>query len=248
MPWIKKDFTYKVPNEFFTDDFSEGKENVFHYYGPEYITVHIDVNTGKHIGWCSWEPEELEVPVAPDEQRIVLDCKKDTLWCELVNEQGNDEFLDFLDDRKWLTKYKAPEGYEDFDIPVDLHLREVYDDQKLRWNFQNNEYECPVRTWSTEDGIDITKFTWQHFRVIRDEELKNTDGILDDHMPKELVDKWVEYKQLLRDAPEKLGHIPPFFASMMLPPEPENDALLPDQDEEDDIFEQIKLPTNDDEE
>lgn len=240
MPWIKRQFTYNVPNRYMTDDFSEGKTATYEYYGPEYLTVHVDKNTGREIGWCSWNPEEIEVPVALDELRVVIDCKEETLLCELINDMGRDEDAEFKSTRDWATLYKAPEGYTDIEYPVQLLPREIYDESKVKYNFETEEFTFPVQTHSTLSKIDVDKFTWDHFRATRNEMLKATDGVLDDQMPEETRQAWIKYKQLLRDAPEALKNFPPYFAAQMLPYAPSEEADATD------LWADIALPDEDD--
>lgn len=221
MPNIRIEFEYDQPNEWYTDDFSEGKKGTFVYEGPEYITIEIDKETGEELGWCLYSPEEHERPVAKDTLRMTIDCKDNPLICEIVNDQGKDEDRDFYETRNWIHKCKAPEGYIDVDIPVELHPRDIYDEFNVRFDFEKQEFLLPVKTWTTVEKIDPSKVTWAHFRAKRDQLLASADGVTDSSMPQHMLDAWEEYRQLLRDAPEKLAEFGPFYAAMMLPEEPD---------------------------
>lgn len=241
MPRVRKEFTFAIPNEWYSDDFSEGKTGTFVYEGREYITIEIDINTGREAGWCLYNAEELERPCAKDIKRFTVDCKENPLLCEIVNDQGRDEDRDFYDNRKWKILHKAPEGYIDVEIPDEFHPRDIYDEFSVKYDFEKEEFIIPVRTWKTIEKIDHTKVTWDHFRKSRDQLLYQTDGVTDPGMPQNLIDEWEKYRQLLRDAPENLAEFGPFFAGMMLPPEPEGDTVLGEED----IFADIMIDEED---
>lgn len=237
MPRLRKEFTYDIPNEWYSDDFSEGRTGTFVYDGPEYITVEIDQNTGKEAGWCLYNAEELERPCAKDIKRYTIDCKENPLVCEIVNDQGRDEDRDFYEKREWKILHKAPEGYVDVEVPAEFHPRDIYDEFNVKFDFDKQEFILPVRTWRTIEKIDVNKVTWDHFRRRRDEMLYATDGVTDPNMPAELLAQWERYRQLLRDAPKALEEFGPFWAGMMMPEEPEGDTTL----DEDDILEDITI-------
>jgi hypothetical protein len=224
MPLIQKEFTYNVPNEWYSDDFSNGDTKTFTYHGPEYLTIEVDKETGEELNWVQYTPEELECPTALNAMRITVDCKEDPMLCEIVNDQGRDDDLQFYDERAFKTICKAPEGYVDVDVPTDFHVRDIYDEFNVRFNFKTQEFEIPVRTWSSEEGRDIEEITWNHVRELRNQALAASDGVLSDDMPQELQDRWRHYRQLLRDAPKALEPFGPYFASMMLPEEPDPGA------------------------
>ena len=221
MPNIRKEFTYKIPNEWYTNDFSEGKTGTYVYEGPEYLTIEIDKETGEELGWCLMSPEEHERPVAQDCMRMTIDCKDNPLVCEIVNDQGKDEDRDFYGSREWVVKYDGGPGYGKVEHPAEFHPRDIYDEFNVKFDFDTEEFILPVRTWESMDKIRVNDVTWTHFRALRDQMLQAADGVTDEGMPQELKDEWEEYRQLLRDAPEALAHIPPFFAGMCLPEEPD---------------------------
>jgi hypothetical protein len=221
MPNIRIEFEYDEPNEWYTNDFSEGKKGTFVYEGPEYLTIEIDKETGEELGWCLMSPEEHERPVAQDCMRMTIDCKDNPLVCEIVNDQGKDSDRDFYETRPWVHKCKAPEGYNDVDIPAVLHPRDIYDEFHVKFDFETQEFILPVKTWTTIEKIDPSKVTWAHFRAKRDQLLASTDGQTDPNMPEHMIAAWEEYRQLLRDAPDALAEFGPFYAAQMLPDEPD---------------------------
>ena len=231
MPNISKEFTYNIPNEWYSDNFSEGKTGTYIYEGPEYLTIEIDKETGRESGWCLYSPEEHERPVALDIVRITVDCDENPLLCEIINDQGKDSDREFYASRQWKILYKAPEGYVDVEVPVEFHPRDIYDESKVKYDFSKDEFILPVKSYKTQSYIDPDKVTWDHFRIIRNQILSSADGEIDDGMPEEHRQLWLDYKQLLRDAPEKLAEFHPFFAELMLPPPPDGDVLSVSQEE-----------------
>ena len=56
--------------------------------------------------------------------------------------------------------------------------------------------------------------------MARDRLLEDADGVIDDNMPESMREKWVNYRQLLRDAPTALAEFSPGLAIQMLPGSP----------------------------
>jgi len=222
MPNIRKEFTYNIPNEYYSDDFSEGKTGTFVYEGPEYLTIEIDKETGKELGWCLYTPEEHERPVAEDCMRMTIDCKDNPLVCEIVNDQGKDSDREFYETREWLVLYEGPDDtWGKVEIPAVMHPRDIYDEFNVSFDFETQEFVLPVRTWEYMDKVKVDAVTWDHFRALRNQALQAADGVTDQSMPEEILNAWEEYRQKLRDAPEILKDVPPFFAAQLLPDEPD---------------------------
>lgn len=222
MPNVRVEFEYAIPNEWYSDDFSEGKTGTWVYEGPEYLTIEIDKETGKESGWCLYTPEELERPVAEDILRMTISARDNPLLCEIVNDQGKESDAVFMQNRKWKILHESPEGYLNIEVPAELAPRDIYDEFNVRFDFETEEFVLPVRTWKTVEKVDPDKVTWDHFRKIRDDALSQTDGRIDQTMPASMIAEWEKYKQLLRDAPTALAAFSPFFAGQMLPEEPDS--------------------------
>lgn len=222
MPNISVEFTYNVPDKWLEDTFDQGKTATYTYEGPRFLTFQIDKETGKEVGWCLYEPEELERPCPVNVHRVTVDCMDDPLLCEIANDTGRQDSIDFRMSREWVIDVAAPEGYEDMEIPAEYEPRDFYDEYSIVYDFDTDEFTIPIRTWKTIKGIDPSKVTWDHFRSIRDQLLKEADGKVDPTMPQEIIDQWVEYKTKLRDMPPIMqdAGITPFQASQMFPPEP----------------------------
>lgn len=225
---IKKTFTYKIPNEWGFDDFSEGKTGEWTYEGPEFITLEIDKETGEEAGWCLIYPEELERPCPENIVRITVDCNDNPLLCEIANDQGQDKAQQLRFTREWEVQVKAPEGYPDIMKPVVVEPRDIYDEFNITYNFETEEFHIPVRTYaSTGNQMDLT---WDDVRTVRDRHLKEMDGRISDDMPESLKANILEYRQKLRDLPNKMIEmgLEPWMAPFMFPEHPDSkDAPQP---------------------
>lgn len=219
---IEKTFTYKIPNEWRSDDFSQGRTGTFTYKGPRWLTFEVEKETGKELGWCLTCDEELERPCPLDAARIKVDCSLDenALLCEIANDCGDSELINFRQEREWVVKYQPPEGYEAVLITDEFEPRDIYDEFNIRYDFENNEFVIPVKTLES-DGWDFD-LTWDELRQVRDDLLSNSDGKVSDDMPEFLKEKWKKYRQLLRDLPTALSEFPPCVASNMFPKSPDD--------------------------
>jgi hypothetical protein len=219
---IEKTFTYKIPNEWRTDDFSQGKTGTFTYKGPRYLTFEIDKNTKEEAGWCLWEDRDLERPCALDCVRVTVDCSlndENALLCEIANDCGDPEQVKFRNERTWTVKYQPPEGYEPILITDQYEPRDIYDEYGITYDFENGKFNIPIKTLET-DGWDIS-ITWDDVKEVRDKMLKDSDGKISDDMPEEIQQQWRTYRQLLRDLPDALKEFPPYIAGHMFPKSPD---------------------------
>jgi len=221
MPRIKVDFEYDCPDEWYSDSFALGRKGTFTYEGPEYLTFNIDKTDGRENGWVMQYPEEYERIIGEDEWRVTVDCKQEPLLCEIANDQGKEEDAQFYSDRPWKTLIEAPDGYDSYEVPDAFHPRDIYDEFNIRYDFDNDEFYVPLRSWKTVGDFDPDKMTWRHFRLARNRKLQETDGQIDDDMPLEVKQKIYDYRKLLRDAPENLAHLTPHDAYLVLPPPPD---------------------------
>ena len=219
MPNIKKTFTFKVPNDYMSDDFSQGKTDTYTYEGPEYLTFQISKDTGRETSWCLWEDRDLERPCPLDSERIKVDCKENPLLCEIGNDQGRQDSINLRMTRKWIVQHQAPEGYQSLYKPEVYEPRDFYDEYNITYNFETKNFNIPVKTHFINVPENIS---WDMIRARRNRELEASDGKISDDMPQELQNKWKTYRQLLRDLPDALASFPPHIAAQMFPLPPVN--------------------------
>jgi hypothetical protein len=102
-----------------------------------------------------------------------------------------------------------------------MEPRDIYDEFTITYDFETGKFNLPVKGWENEGRMDVT---WDDIKELRNKFLADTDGKISDDMPEELQQKWRDYRQLLRDLPTALAHIPPFQAAKMFPTGPEYKA------------------------
>lgn len=218
--YIAKEFTYPIPDAWISEEFTKGKTGTWTYEGPEFLTFEIDNESGKESGWCLWLDEDLERPTPLDCTRVTVDCKDNPLLCEIANDAGKPEALKLREERVWQVAYESPEGYENCETlrDEDFEPRDIYDEFNITYDFDTKEFNIPIKNWDTH-GVPKS-FDWKEFRALRDRMLEDADGVIDDGMPDSIRQKWLDYRQLLRDAPENLKEFDPGLAIQMMPSPP----------------------------
>lgn len=213
-------FTYKIPDDFRENTFEKGYTDTYTYRGPRFLTFEIDKETGRETGWCLVYPAELERPVPLNVERVQVDCslEENGLLCEIANDQGHDDAVEFRANREWVIYYEAPEGYTHIEKPTAVEPRDIYDEFNITYDFETKEFNIPIHDWATDINPDMT---WEEVKTLRNKMLKDTDGAYTDDMPQEIKDQWITYRQRLRDLPTALGHYPAYIAAQMFPPMPE---------------------------
>lgn len=213
-------FTYPIPDDFRENTFTKGLTGTYTYKGPRFLTFEINKETGKESGWCLTTQRELERPCPLDCERVQIDCslEENGLLCEIANDQGREDAVEFRANREWTIYFEAPEGYTSIEKPLEYEPRDIYDEFNITYDFETGKFNVPVHDWATDHKIDLT---WDEIRQVRDKMLKDTDGAYTDDVPQSIKDKWIKYRQLLRDLPDALAEFPPFIAGQMFPPHPE---------------------------
>ena len=140
------------------------------------------------------------------------------LLCDIGNDMGHQENADHILNREWLVLHEAPDGYNHTWYTDAVRPRDIYNEFDLTYDFETNQIMIPVKGWENEGRVDVT---WEDLRKLRDKMLSDTDGKISDDMPQELKDKWMRYRQLLRDLPTALAEYPAFIAAKMWPTSPD---------------------------
>lgn len=223
-PRIEKTFTYPVPDEWRSTEFTTGKTGTWTYKGPRFLTFEIDKESGRETGWCLTTERELEKPCPLNAVRITVDCTlndENALVCEIANDVGSQEAVDFRTFREWKILHEGPEGYNHTWYTDEVEPRDIYDEFTITYDFETGKFNLPVKGWENEGRVDVT---WDDVRELRDRFLADTDGKISEDMPEEIKEKWRAYRILLRDLPDRLSHIPAFQAAKMFPTSPEYKA------------------------
>lgn len=226
MKTITKQFTFKIPNDYLSDDFSKGLTGTWTYKGPETVYLQIDKESGKEQGWCLWEPRDLERPCPLNIERIKLECATNPLLAYICNDMDHPEEATFKANRKWVVQYQAPEGYKSLFKPEKLEPRDIYDEFNIRYDFLTGEFDLPVKTFASVFK-NTDKANWDEIRRSRNSLLENSDGKIGNDVPKDIKDKWQKYRELLRDLPDALSKFSPDIAIQMFPLVPSNAPSVP---------------------
>jgi hypothetical protein len=223
-PRIEKTFTWPMPDEWRSTEFTAGRTGTWTYKGPRFLTFEIDKESGRENGWCLTTERELEKPCPLNAVRITVDCTlndENALVCEIANDHGDPAAVEFRTFREWKILHEGPPGYNHTWYTDEMEPRDIYDEFSITYDFETGKFNLPVKGWENEGRMDVT---WDDIKELRNKFLSDTDGKISDDMPAELQQKWRDYRQLLRDLPTALAHIPPFQAAKMFPTSPEYKA------------------------
>ena len=120
------------------------------------------------------------------------------------------------------------EGYPQYMIQYPLLVRNIYDKFNTTWNEAENKPNIAV--YSVVHGLFGGPFDetglpdWDYVRTKRTKMLEACDSKIGSDMPQSLKDKWLLYRQRLRDLPTALADVPPWIVLKMLPRSPDDDV------------------------
>ena len=172
---IEKQFTYPIWDEWRSNSFTKGVTGNHTYKGPEFLTLEVNNDKdsedyGKESGWCLYLKSEFERPTGADVMRITVDCKENPLLCEIVNDEGREDLVHMRRGRKWEVLWDAPDGYPDVEYTKEVEPRDVYDDQNVKYDFDNDTWIIPAHDWEAT-GVNKS-ITWNDVRDVRDAHLQ----------------------------------------------------------------------------
>lgn len=219
---VEKTFTYPVPDEWRSTEFTLGKTDQHWYKGPRYLVFQFDKDTGKEVGWCLTTAQELHRPVPLNVVQVKIDALENDQTCflaELGNDQGHPEHAEHILNREWGILHEAPDGYNHTWYTDEVLPRDIYDEFNLTYNFETNQIDVPIKGWENEGRVDVT---WDDVKAIRNKMLHDSDGKISPDAPVEIQEKWLRYRQLLRDMPDALAHYPAWVAGKMWPTAPDH--------------------------
>jgi hypothetical protein len=219
--FTERSFTYKIPDEWRGTTFTQGKTDTYTYKGPRFLTFEIDKVTGKESGWCLYRPEELERPCPLDCIRVTVDAHESdemALLCEIANDCGHQEAVQFRVERPWVITHQAPVGYQSLWEPTEFEPRDIYDEFSITYDFLTGEFNLPIKDLELEGWR--TDITWEDVRKVRNKMLEDTDGKISPDMPQSVQQQWLDYRELLRNLPTALAEFPAHIAAHMFPKTP----------------------------
>lgn len=226
MPLISVDYEYNLPNSYMVDHtFTEGKTRATTYDGPERIFLIVNNETGKEE-FGPVTPENLADgrPLPLGCRYVEIDCVTNPLICQLrapIIDEAEDEHT---------SSEPHPQsplipGYPQYIIQTPILVRNIYDKFRITVN-EDDTLNVPVYTVN-EALFGVGAFEelpdWNFVRAKRNKEITKSDGRIGEDMPQVLKDKWIAYRQLLRDLPDALKDVPPWIALKMFPVDPDNE-------------------------
>ena len=149
-----------------------------------------------------------------------VDCNEYPLICQLragiINELQEDPT-----GSEYHPDSPEIEGYDRYSYSTPLMPADVFD----KWDLTVVDGVPTVPAYSVyKKLLDREEpLTWNDVRKHRDKILKTSDTEIAEDMPEELKQKWMAYRQILRDLPSTLeaAGVPPTIAYFMFPNVPD---------------------------
>ena len=228
-PEIVKEVTYKIPNERFGMDDSEGKTSKMTYTGPSRLVLYMDKENHKVV--TSWHPDE--VPERP----LPLN-----LYTMELNSDTSENILRMM--LLWggipITKlYEVavgPDTEPNSRVVDPTDVREVYRIPVDDWDGEKwlpLQYINHFKNYTdnrADEGFD--SWTWDLVRQKRNKSLEISDNSINTDMPTDLNQKWLDYRKKLRDLPVDWADVPvDLIREPKAPNDDKPDALFEDVDQ-----------------
>ena len=228
-PKMVKEVTYKIPNERFGMDDSEGKTSPMVYTGPTRLVLYIE--KGSHKVVSSWHPDE--VPEQPLPLHLyVMELNSDTsenivrmmlLWGGIPI-------------AKLYEVDVGPDTEPNGRVVDPTDVREVYRIPVDDWDGEKwlpLQYIDHFKNYSEmRDDTGTESWTWDLVREKRNHALGVSDNSINTDMPDDLNQKWLDYRKKLRDLPSDWADVPlDLIREPIAPDDDTKDPLMDDPDQ-----------------
>lgn len=216
---VSINFEYDMPDDYLAQTNNNNLKGQWTYTGPHRLWVFVDKETNKipHTGALTDENDGEDYPTPLDQIKVLLDCEKDPLLCEIFEEN-----VDPLnrDDLEQITE-TLPNG-QTYSRPKNIPPDHCYQVEDIEYDPATGAFKKPL-PWKKPH------ITWEEFRRVRNARLESSDTKVNDDMPASIKKAWDDYRQALRDFPQSLGAAPgedPPVAPWkpILPPTPDDDS------------------------
>lgn len=197
-----KTFTYKVPNERYTQSDSNGDTVSMTYEGPDKVYLFVD-SDGDHKGKRNRAMTELlesddgaDVPLPEGTTRVEVTLEDDPLIMAIVRPGGSTTTVN--------SQTEVTETYTHSGLGIDYPVTKFFDkpDVGETYAFENEiEYDIDAGEWKTPAYRD-PDVTWDMVIEARDAQLEGSDGKISPDMPDAVKTPWVNYRTMLRDLPD----------------------------------------------
>jgi hypothetical protein len=219
---ISVEFDLPLPNEFLVDhSFSEGKSRKYTYHGPDKVYLQIGEDGTEKYGPLEATDIADGRPVPEDVvEWFEVDCREYPLICQLRAGIINELQEDYTGDH-YHPQSPEIEGYDRYSYGTPLMPMDIFD----KWALKVVDGVPTVPAYTVDQKLHDRDepLTWDDIRKHRDKILKTSDTEIAEDMPESLKQKWMAYRQVLRDLPTTLeaAGVPPNIAYYMFPNVPD---------------------------
>ena len=202
MAKINKMLTYSIPDVLYSTENTLGKTSTQLYNGPDQLVLWLDKETGRVMQ--SWAPEdEPDRPLPLDLKREILKADTDENCIKIGLIYGG------LEDPKIYEVEVGPTDQANAQLVDPSDIRTVYNREPVDAN-----YKAPL-----EFMVYVRNRTDEFIRRERNSRLSASDGKIAPDMPEEMKQKWLDYRQKLRDLPDDWADVPNFLIQFPRPPD-----------------------------
>ena len=195
-----KTFTYKIPNERYGQDDSDGNTVSMTYEGVDKVYLFVDAD-GDHTGKINTAMTELmeaddcaDVPLPEGTVRVEVTLADDPLIMAIVRPAASTLTIS---DQTEVTETYSHASLGDYpttkyNSKPDVGETFVYE--------KDLEYDIDAGEWKTV-AYQQPSMTWDDVIINRDTMLEGSDGKISPDMPDAVKAPWVTYRAMLRDLP-----------------------------------------------
>jgi hypothetical protein len=204
MAKISRLLRYSIPDVLYSTENTLGKTSTQLYEGPDQLVLWIDKETGRIM-------QSFEVENEPD-RPLPLDLKREILYAD-TEENCIKIALIYggLEDPKIYEVAVGPEDQANAQLVDPSDIRTVYNREPV-----DADYKAPLQFM-----VYVRDRTDEFIRRERNARLAKSDGKIAPDMPEEMKQKWLDYRQKLRDLPADWADVPNFL--IQFPRDPEDD-------------------------
>jgi hypothetical protein len=215
MARITRMLTYNMPDQLYSTETTLGKTSTQLYNGPDELILWISKETGRVMQ--SFEAEnEPDRPLPLDLRREILRADTDENCIRIALIYGG------LEKPKVYEVAVGPADQPNATIADPSDIRTVYDREPV-----DADYTAPLEFFVYKrDRSDET------IRDRRNSLLAASDNKVAPDMPEEIRQKWIDYRQKLRDLPDDWADVPNYLIRFPLSPDQTINAEFDDPEVE----------------
>ena len=206
---VTKQLTYTCPDELYSQSVAAGNTATVTYTGPDRMWVFVDddTHTISLPGYTSMDDgADIPVPDGMTRIEITADDQDGLILLSLIDRSRISEPDGYIE-----TEEELPDGRL-WKVGTPIHLTSVHNIATA--TYINGSWTLPLRP------ADVT---WDDVLNARNGALTTSDGRIAPDMPDALKQKWIDYRQSLRDFPTTFGYgtdneVPAWKAPLPMPP------------------------------